>query len=362
MRLLNSSLDSLLLLVVVISLAAAVPSEQTQEATSSHESVTQSQSLRGLSMNNNKNNRKPRIVGGSNVPDPDRYPYFSLMSGSGLCGAVLISKRFVLTAAHCVGADNDFEIGGIEYPYKRLKVHPRYDESAFANDIAIFELESDVPSKLSPIRLEQNPVEEDGTSMTVIGFGSTVASDDDEIDYTSDKLLRTVVDYVPQDECQASMSEDPISDDMLCAYKQGSDSCQGDSGGPLLLESSTNDDGSGDLLVGLVSWGNSCAKTTPGVYARISHFYDWIVQSMCDMNPSGAPDTVDCTFYDTPDDSGSDTEITPVPTFAPSLYETTDTTTDFPSNYEWADYGDDWFNNDDDSFSLGGLFSYFFGL
>lgn len=41
----------------------------------------------------------PKIIGGEDV-DPDRYPYFALMNGrGGLCGGVLISKRFVLTAA-----------------------------------------------------------------------------------------------------------------------------------------------------------------------------------------------------------------------------------------------------------------------
>lgn len=48
--------------------------------------------------------KQPKIIGGDDV-DPYRYPYFALMNGKGgLCGGVLISKRFVLTAAREYGA------------------------------------------------------------------------------------------------------------------------------------------------------------------------------------------------------------------------------------------------------------------
>jgi len=81
-------------------------------------------------------------------------------------------------------------------------------------------------------------------------------------------------------------------DTMLCARDDGEDACQGDSGGPLILEGETFAD---DLLVGVVSWGIGCGGPLPGVYAKISHFYDWIVETMCLMNADGVPDYVDCT-------------------------------------------------------------------
>lgn len=70
---------------------------------------------------------------------------------------------------------------------------------------------------------------------------------------------------------------------MFCAgYWDGSaDTCSGDSGGPVV---DPNPDGRGnsseatDRLVGIVSWGEGCAKPGfPGVYTRVDAQYDWIV-------------------------------------------------------------------------------------
>jgi secreted trypsin-like serine protease len=73
-----------------------------------------------------------------------------------------------------------------------------------------------------------------------------------------------------------------ISDDTeICAGKpnESKDSCQGDSGGPLVAPDPDNS--RGYIQVGVVSWGVSCGqKGLPGVYTRVSKFYDWIAATL----------------------------------------------------------------------------------
>ena len=64
-----------------------------------------------------------------------------------------------------------------------------------------------------------------------------------------------------------------ITDTMICAglAAGGTNSCQGDSGGPLVSTSAPVQ------LVGVVSWGEGCAKPGKyGVYSRIANFKKWI--------------------------------------------------------------------------------------
>jgi len=293
MNILSSSVRSLVLLA---SLTVGISSLDTTSETPSLRGSGSDQ--RGLIVSG----RSPRIINGSRVRDASRYPYFALMDGNrGSCGAVLISKRFVLTAAHCVGSDNDFEVGiisntsgggssVIDYPYKTKISHPNYSSNTDDNDIALYELKQDVSEDLQYIRLEQDPVSMAGTPLTVIGFGDTNPSD--AIESISNHLMQATVDYVPSTQCrEAFNSAEAITPGMLCAFEEGTDSCSGDSGGPLFRKGNGPED---DALVGLVSWGYECGGEFPGVYTRISTYYDWIVESMCSLNPSKVPDYVTC--------------------------------------------------------------------
>merc|ERR1712032_1762590 len=104
------------------------------------------------------------------------------------------SPRFVLTAAHCAYADNDFRISGFEYDYNAGRIHPNYDENGVSNDIALFELADDVPAYYAtPVKLRKTPLTVAGTELTVIGFGDTNPSD--SITDTSDFLRKVDVQY-----------------------------------------------------------------------------------------------------------------------------------------------------------------------
>ncbi|XP_046638347.1 trypsin-like isoform X4 [Daphnia pulicaria] len=59
-----------------------------------------------------------------------------------------------------------------------------------------------------------------------------------------------------------------IGANMLCAAAPGKDTCQGDSGGPIFVNG---------VVVGITSFGNGCADPRfAGVYARVSAYVGWI--------------------------------------------------------------------------------------
>merc|ERR1712172_116945 len=59
----------------------------------------------------------------------------------------------------------------------------------------------------------------------------------------------------------------------ICAGAEvGKDACTGDGGSPLVCQAQSGR----WTVMGLVTWGVGCASDLPGVYARMSHFRNWI--------------------------------------------------------------------------------------
>ena len=161
--------------------------------------------------------------------------------------------------------------------------HPGYhqdpDEHSY-NDIALVFLQEPVDQGIEFVKFNPDKtLPQDASAVTVIGWGATA-----EGGTLSDVLLEVEVTTISNQIC--SVSEGPkfsyvgkIDDGMLCAAAEGKDSCQADSGGPLILEGS---DGSVDLQLGVVLWGEGCARSEyPGVHARVSAYYDWIRRKTC---------------------------------------------------------------------------------
>jgi secreted trypsin-like serine protease len=226
----------------------------------------------------------PLILGGSIVPVGQKTYTVSLRqsaSGSTFCGGSLITPTHVLTAGHCSGLATHVSIGshfvsgssdGERIRVKTDTRHPNYiDDQVLVYDYAILELET--PSSVTPVKLFSADSETFvGKNATVMGWGTTSPGGSQPRE-----LLRVNVAVRSDRDCKAAKIRGPsISETMFCAGGvRNKDSCQGDSGGPLILEQS-----GGDVLIGVVSWGESCGLANkPGVYSKVSHEMDWILDN-----------------------------------------------------------------------------------
>ncbi|XP_004543745.1 transmembrane protease serine 13a [Maylandia zebra] len=235
-----------------------------------------------------------RIIGGT-IAKIGHWPWqLSLQfRGSHVCGGVLISPDFVLSAAHCFPRDNSalspqnwrvyggtVSLNNLPVPYfvEKIIVNENYNTKTNDQDVVLLKLTSPVTfnDKVQPACLpayNQNFVQ--GTQCWTSGFGTTQAGSG----VVSKDLMEVSVDIIDTRVCNSRDAYGGlVTNNMLCAGKLegGKDSCQGDSGGPLVCQGESR-----FYLVGITSWGAGCGeKNKPGVYTRVSSVLPWIYTSM----------------------------------------------------------------------------------
>eukprot|EP00092_Neocalanus_flemingeri_P041775 GFUD01045500.1.p1 GENE.GFUD01045500.1~~GFUD01045500.1.p1 ORF type:complete len:330 (+),score=90.25 GFUD01045500.1:165-1154(+) len=206
------------------------------------------------------------------------------------CGASLVGRRWLITAAHCIrDGDRPVDLRVVMGSSKRARffyyffqtdsidqihIHPKYDNASHAYDIAILRLKKlpDLePGELWPVCLPQEQVDSyAGDKATVIGWGKTSGQS------SSARILQELnVTVISQAECQRQWSYGrgrvDVGGPKMCFRSDGA-SCHGDSGGGMFLKKEVQ-----RSLIGVCSYGLAdCQNWAPEVYTKVSFVLDWI--------------------------------------------------------------------------------------
>ncbi|XP_028631357.1 serine protease 40-like [Grammomys surdaster] len=291
------------LLAALLGLSFLSQHAQAAEPTSDTSAENNTQTMKStpsLSEVCGKTKFQGKIYGG-NIAKAERWPWQASLRlyGRHICGAVLIDKNWVASAAHCFQRSRnprDYKIRlgytdmnnptrySREMSVQTVIVHKDYDRfHRQGSDIVLLQLRSSVEysSHILPACLpEKNMNIPDDKACWISGWGHL--REDVRLPLPS-KLYEAKLILMTNDQCKGffpppspgSHREYYIYDDMVCAadYNMTKSICAGDSGGPLvcLLEGSW-------YLIGLTSWSATCEDplATPSVFARVSYFDKWI--------------------------------------------------------------------------------------
>lgn len=227
-----------------------------------------------------------RIVGGQDAR-PGQLMYVASLQtqrGGHFCGAAIISDRWVLSAASCLvfhwpgsftvrTGTHVSNLGGVQHQADTLVLHNLFDYFRRTNDIALIRTATAIiPNGNTAFATVFGAPLDAGAAYyaTIAGWGHTQVDGQQSL-----QLQYFQTPIITNERCTSLLAFNNfaylLEPTNVCALSQfGQGMCRGDSGSPLAI---------GHQVVGIASFGVSCATGAPDVYTRVSEYASWIVDT-----------------------------------------------------------------------------------
>jgi secreted trypsin-like serine protease len=237
-----------------------------------------------------------KVVGGIEA-QPWEFPWQTSLrrraTNSHFCGGFIINNKWVMSAAHCASGETPAIMTVVIGDHTRndlsntvrqthdvdlIRMHPQYNPRTLQNDIALTRtvLTLIFNENIQPI-CAPDPVDQYVHRKSVASGWGTLFSGGPCCPQT---LQYVSMNITTNAYCNNIYPGNQVYADMICASDNTGhrerDTCQGDSGGPLKVKEANGN----FRVVGIVSWGIGCASGYPGVYARVSFFHQWILDTI----------------------------------------------------------------------------------
>lgn len=208
------------------------------------------------------------------------------------CSGVALSKRVILTAAHCwnktEGATHSVYVidsngDTIEYPVMGKKIHDWFQLGSFEYDLALFQLMSDLPDNVEIARLPEHRGQIKPVYVNGAGFGKSIGTLSSEKGTGTLRIATLkVLDY-----------EKKVTS-FLTDQSENKGVCQGDSGGPAYAYKNGK-----AYVVGVVSRtvGTESASNIHrdacnlyGIFTKVDNNLPWIRKHLKNLNTGYLPE------------------------------------------------------------------------